>query len=144
MFWEGFHSSKVRKNENISNFTFLWDTVFVSQLHTSIFFHIFFLVLFCVCTCMGMFCIIASKVNQLKPNVWVDIKDLLLLAFLKISISLLLILNLENNTFLTLPTVSFFPFSNILFTIKAIWKTDLKRYMHPNVHCGTIYNSQDM
>ena len=22
--------------------------------------------------------------------------------------------------------------------------TDLKRYMHPNVHCSTIYNSQDM
>ena len=23
-------------------------------------------------------------------------------------------------------------------------KTNLKRYMHPSVHCSTIYNSQDM
>ena len=23
-------------------------------------------------------------------------------------------------------------------------KTNSKRYMHPNVHCNTIYNSQDM
>ena len=23
-------------------------------------------------------------------------------------------------------------------------KHNLKKYMHPNVHCGTIYNSQDM
>ena len=23
-------------------------------------------------------------------------------------------------------------------------KHDLKRYMHPNVHCSTVYNSQDV
>ena len=33
-----------------------------------------------------------------------------------------------------------------VFTLLGIYleKTNLKRYMHPNIHCITIYNSQDM
>ena len=28
--------------------------------------------------------------------------------------------------------------------IRKRQNSDLKRYMHPNVHCSTIYSSQDM